>query len=1397
MNLARFFLAKQIFSAFIRSRPLPFLTLGIGCIGLLIAPVQAQSDSERDQLRRANEEVAALNDQGKHQLAVAKAKAILFRLGTAFKTGDPALEDTYMGLATGYFRQGDFENAITQFERILKSREERLGADHPDTLYVLDSLGGALNRAGRSDEAELAYRRVIEGSIEELGEDDPYILQILRKLAVTLGSQDKLDESRALYAELLPKYRAIIGENDPQTLNLQYEYGLELNSIGAFEKAAEIYTDLFARRALTLGTDHPETQIAKAALGKSLADAGKVEQGLEMMDDALASLTISYGADDALVQQIAAVTAQMREQANTPGLDSSEAIDAQLAALGNNDADEKVRLFLIKAAIYKESGNSIPMALALQDAEEIVQNQRAKISKQNRLALAQEMADAFGQYGDPDMAIDYTQNLIDERKALLEADDPMIAVAQNIMADLLRRQGRFADADPYIRAARDSFIRKFGADNGNSVSMTTNLAVNLDAMGRFSDAEPLFRQAISGWDKVYGERTQYSLAPLNGLAINLKSQGRYDESASVYGEEIALRERLAGPDDPDTINARLQLGRLYNDQGRYGEAEPYFSKALADYQRVLGDGERDTIDAMDYLAVNLKDQGRLDEAQALHQRTLDTALARFGENDQITQRAYNNLGRTFEAGENFESAESNYRKALALGAANFGDDNQQTLIYEGNLGAALLYQNRFDEAEALIRKTLEARTRTLGPDHPQTLYSLNDLALTLFFSGRFAEAEPLYRQIVPAFEQQLGKNHPFTIQSRNNYGVALLSDPGSAQRAYDVAETVVEAMRERRDIALSNTLADAGQSSNSNKESFYFQSFMDAAWQLGEQAPEKRGFLVNNAVRAAQEAMDGPASKAVAESAARRAAGEIDSGLAQTVRERSDLSDQWLALGSERNAALASGAENSAKVQQLEQSRSAITRRIAAIDATIQTKFPKYFELVRGDPVPLLDMMDMMRPDEALILVQPSEFGTHVFAIYEGNVMWKRADLTRPQIDLAVKRLLWDVGGSVAVTDIENATWSAEGDGAYPFDRQMAYALYQQLIAPVESAINGKRHVFIAAGGSLSSLPFGLLVTEKPEGMDGDPNALRATKWFADSHALIQIPSLQSLQFLRDFANSPNKRRVDPGGFIGFGDPVLTGQTEIRGQRAGASGIAARQARRGRPQGLAAAQAFVEGGTRAGGGMVDIAALKNMARLPGTAVELEAMRQALSAPQSSIYTGAKATETAVRNADLSNARILALATHGLMAGEVNGAEEPGLVFTPPDNPTANDDGLLTASEVAALNLNADWVILSACNTAAGDGSKGAPGLSGLARAFFYAGARNLLASHWPVRDDVAARLTVRTVEIARDQPELSRAEAFNAAMREIRNDPSADSDSDTFAHPNAWAPFTLIGDGAQ
>src|SRR5262249_3558240 len=147
----------------------------------------------------------------------------------------------------------------------------------------------------------------------------------------------------------------------------------------------------------------------------------------------------------------------------------------------------------------------------------------------------------------------------------------------------------------------------------------------------------------------------------------------------------------------------------------------------------------------------------------------------------------------------------------------------------------------------------------------------------------------------------------------------------------------------------------------------------------------------------------------------------------------------------------------------------------------------------------------------------------------------------------------------------------------------------------------------------------------------------------------------------------------------------------------------------------------------------------------------------LGAPASDIHLRADASETTVKRLPLSNYRVVYFATHGLVAGDVEGLAEPALALTQPAKASADDDGLLTASEVAQLKLNADWVVLSACNTIAGD-KPGAEALSGLARAFFYAGTRALLVSHWAVESGAATRLTTTTFDLLNRDPSLGRAE---------------------------------------
>jgi CHAT domain-containing protein len=270
------------------------------------------------------------------------------------------------------------------------------------------------------------------------------------------------------------------------------------------------------------------------------------------------------------------------------------------------------------------------------------------------------------------------------------------------------------------------------------------------------------------------------------------------------------------------------------------------------------------------------------------------------------------------------------------------------------------------------------------------------------------------------------------------------------------------------------------------------------------------------------------------------------------------------------------------------------------------------------------------------------------------------------------------------------------------------------------------------------------------------------------------LPSVASLRALRLLARKTEAAKA----MVGFGDPIFDAKTRTtapfeRGTRRSRVAVA-------RPY-----SDFWQGST-----LDRKALLGALPSLPDTADELKAVGVKLGASPSDIHLQKDASEAAVKRVPLADYRVVYFATHGLVAGDMKGLGESSLALTIPDQPSDLDDGLLTATEVAQLKLNADWVVLSACNTAAGD-KPGAEALSGLARAFFYAGARALLVSHWAVDSDAASRISTTTFDILKKEPSAGRADALRRAMLSYMNN----AGDPWNAYPALWAPFVLLGEG--
>jgi CHAT domain-containing protein len=210
--------------------------------------------------------------------------------------------------------------------------------------------------------------------------------------------------------------------------------------------------------------------------------------------------------------------------------------------------------------------------------------------------------------------------------------------------------------------------------------------------------------------------------------------------------------------------------------------------------------------------------------------------------------------------------------------------------------------------------------------------------------------------------------------------------------------------------------------------------------------------------------------------------------------------------------------------------------------------------------------------------------------------------------------------------------------------------------------------------------------------------------------------------------------------------------------------------------------------------------LSALPRLRETAEEVRYIAIAMGAdPVADVFLGEQASESMVRSV-LSNRQVIVFATHGLVPGDLNGLTQPALALSSPAVTGEDEDGLLTMGEVLELQLNADWVVLSACNTAAAGGA-GAEAVSGLGRAFFYAGAKSLLVTHWPVETTSAKALTTGIFTLQSTNPSLSRAESLRQSMMSLIDGPGyVDTASGqsvfSYAHPIFWAPFSIIGDGA-
>ena len=766
----------------------------------------------------------------------------------------------------------------------------------------------------------------------------------------------------------------------------------------------------------------------------------------------------------------------------------------------------------------------------------------------------------------------------------------------------------------------------------------------------------------------------------------------------------------------------------------------------------------------------------------------------------------NNLAQLLQATNRLAEAEPLYRRALAIDEKSYGPEHPNVAIDLNNLAELLQATNRLAEAEPLMRRALTIDEKSFGPAHPNVAIRLNNLALLLQATNRLTDAEPLIRRALAIDEKSFGAEHPNVAVGLANLAI-LRAETGDWNEAAELgrrAKPILTARRggERADRIGLDRAALGGNT-----------------WALRAHARAAlRGHAAGagwEAFELAQWALQTEAADALSQMAARFAKGT--GPLARVVHEHQNLiglrqrEDKRLLATFGAADAKASGAIRAAIAD--------IDAKLDAIDKRLAREFPEYANLANPEPLTVAAVQSLIRPDEALIVfldvprppigMLPEE--GLVWAVTKTDARWVRIDLGTKALAVRVAALrcglddaLWNDADKAdgCAEMVKGYRYDGVGfTGALPFDLERAHELYKGLFGQVEELIKDK-HLLIVPSGPLTSLPFYVLVTEPPATrIPANPAGYRGAAWLGTRQPITVLPSVASLKALREHAKISTATKP----YLGIGNPLLDGSA---GQQAWAEEARSNQrcstlpaqplqvaAARGRRSPSAFPALFR--GTRP-----DIGLVRQETPLPESAHELCTVAQHLGAPEEEVLLGARATETMLKDLSergrLAEHRVVHFATHGALAGQIKGFAEPGLILTPPekgseDKALEGDDGYLAASEIATLKLDADWVILSACNTAGGQsGGDSAEALSGLARAFFYAGARALLVSHWAVESYASVRLITRAMEELKASPGIGRAEALRASMRHL-----IEKGTPIDAHPMQWAPFVVVGEGAR
>ena len=812
-------------------------------------------------------------------------------------------------------------------------------------------------------------------------------------------------------------------------------------------------------------------------------------------------------------------------------------------------------------------------------------------------------------------------------------------------------------------------------------------------------------------------------------------------------------------------------GLIEQTKGNLDRAEWYFRRAVPPSKKY---GSRTQLDIRVDLIENLIFQGRLLEAEALTREMLKEhiSLVHLARGRLVLSKILFLQGR-------YREAEYVAKCAILIYNLNSTDCSSLYLNLSRQMWAkSLMAQGRWQDAIEQFDAI------SVGMKNDPDLFKARfagdvDWAIALLATGKIAQAMQQLKTGLQHTSEQLGQNHFRTAIMRGAIAAAHAIDGDKETALAGFAEAVPIILKQFRN-------AEVATHTRSTKDpylTFTIESYMNLLADIHATPLETKleidgletSFTLADFVRAHS------VQRAVSACSARY--GIKDPELAHLVRSEQDSAKRLDALYGTLAVAVTqpTTANNPEAIQLIKDKIDRLSRARLTFIKEIESRFPKYVQWINPVPPFFKEVRESLKPGESLLSIYVGRDRSFIWAVpYEGKVNFATVSLGTSEVDTMVAQIR---------STLEP---NAKKLGEIPqFDLETAYALFKAFFEPVRDGWENAKSLLVVPHGALSYLPFSLLPTEKiklPANKKVFFENYKNVPWLVRSHAITVLPSVSTLILLRGMPQASRAKLP----FVGFGDPYFN---EHQARAATKPKKELQTASSKQPgdyilRGLSIQRVQTD--------QLDSAQIEVLPRLPETAEEMRSMALAMDAdPNKDVFTGAQANEQQVKTMDLSRYRILAFATHGLAPGDLDGLLQPALALSSPRVAGTDGDGFLTMEEIFGLWLNTDWVVLSACNTGAGR-EQGAEALSGLCRAFFYAGAQALLITNWRVETNSARALTTDLFKRQAKNPVLTRAEALRQSKLFLIDtachvDPESGKVLFSYAHPIFWAAFSLVG----